>query len=57
MFIQRHEHDYPESVARDFYRDIRVFERLEQGGHFTVAEVPDAMAERIRDFVGSISRR
>ena len=57
VFIQRHEHDYPESVARDFYRDIRVFERLEQGGHFTVAEVPDAMAERIRDFVGSISRR
>ena len=50
IFIQRHEHDYPESVARGFYRDIRIFERLAEGGHFTVAEVPAAMAQRIRAF-------
>lgn len=48
--IQRHEHDYPEVVARDFYRDLRSFERMPEGGHFTVAEVPHAMAARLRDF-------
>ena len=37
--------DYPESLARDFYRDLRVFERLDEGGHFAVAEVPAAMAD------------
>ncbi|MEP6480329.1 MAG: alpha/beta fold hydrolase, partial [Rhodoglobus sp.] len=57
VFVQRHEHDYPESMARGFYRDLRVFERLEQGGHFTVAEVPDAMAQRIRSFVASLSSK
>ncbi len=50
IFIQRHEHDYPESIARDFYRDLRSFERLDEGGHFAVAEVPAAMAERTRAF-------
>ncbi|MGM7665500.1 epoxide hydrolase family protein [Microbacterium sp. A93] len=48
--IQRHEHDYPESVARSFYRDLRSFDRLPEGGHFTVAEVPQEMATRMRDF-------
>ncbi len=48
VHIQRHEHDYPESVARAFYTDLRVFERLDAGGHFTIAEVPDAMADRFR---------
>ncbi|WP_244198672.1 epoxide hydrolase family protein [Microbacterium phyllosphaerae] len=28
VHIQSHEHDYPESLAREFYRDLRVFERL-----------------------------
>ncbi|KRD45290.1 epoxide hydrolase [Cellulomonas sp. Root930] len=51
VFIQRHEHDNPESVARRFYRDLRVFEVLPQGGHFTVAEVPEAMADRVRRFI------
>jgi pimeloyl-ACP methyl ester carboxylesterase len=50
VFIQRHEHDNPESAARRFYRDLRVFERLPEGGHFTVAEVPAAMAQRTRAF-------
>lgn len=50
VFIQRHEADYPESLARAHYRDLRVFERLEEGGHFTVAEIPEAMAHRIRAF-------
>ncbi|NNC11021.1 epoxide hydrolase [Planctomonas sp. JC2975] len=50
VHIQRHEHDYPESVARDFYRDLRTFDRLEHGGHFAVAEVPADMAGRARAF-------
>ena len=50
VFIQRHEADYPETLARSFYRDLRVFERLDEGGHFTVAEVPHVMAARVRDF-------
>jgi pimeloyl-ACP methyl ester carboxylesterase len=54
VFVQRHEADYPESLARDFYRDLRVFERLDEGGHFTAAEVPDSLAERIRRFVVSL---
>ena len=39
-------------VARPprFYRDLRVFERLDEGGHFAVAEVPEAMAARTRSF-------
>ena len=57
VFVQRHEHDNPESVARRFYRDLRVFERLAEGGHFTVAEVPEAMAERVREFVAVGSGR
>jgi epoxide hydrolase len=59
VHIQRHEHDYPESVAREFYRDLRTFERLGEGGHFTVAEVPQAMADRVRAFareIGALSR-
>ncbi|WP_223172804.1 hypothetical protein [Microbacterium sp. NIBRBAC000506063] len=55
IHIQRHENDYPESLARSFYRDIRVFERLQTGGHFAVAEVPGAMAERVRAFASTLS--
>ena len=51
VFVQRHEHDYPEVLARDFYRDLRCFERLDEGGHFAAAEVPEAMAERMRWFL------
>jgi pimeloyl-ACP methyl ester carboxylesterase len=50
VHIQRHEGDYPESLARRFYRDLRVFERLDEGGHFAIAEVPAVMAERVRAF-------
>ena len=50
VFIQRHEGGYPESLARAYYRDLRVFERLSEGGHFAVAEVPHALADRTRAF-------
>ncbi|MGW8482046.1 epoxide hydrolase family protein [Microbacterium sp. NPDC055903] len=54
VHIQRHEHDYPESFARGFYRDLRTFERLERGGHFAAAEVPADLAERMRGFAREI---
>jgi hypothetical protein len=54
VHIQRHEADYPESIARGFYRDLRVFERHDEGGHFTVAEVPETMAQRLRALVDSV---
>lgn len=50
VHIQRHEADYPEALARRFYRDLRTFERLDEGGHFAAAEVPAVMADRVRAF-------
>jgi hypothetical protein len=50
IHIKRHEGDYPESLARRFYRDLRMFERLDDGGHFASAEVPAVMADRVRAF-------
>lgn len=55
IFIQRHEAAYPESLARRHYLDVRVFDRLEEGGHFTVGEVPGEMASRVREFMNSLS--
>lgn len=52
--IQRHEGDYPESVARRFYRDLRSFDRLGEGGHFAVAEAPAEMAGRMRAFAADL---
>ncbi|GAA1830548.1 epoxide hydrolase family protein [Agromyces salentinus] len=54
VHIQRHEAAYPESLVRRHYLDLRVFERLDEGGHFTAAEVPDALAERLRSFARSL---
>jgi pimeloyl-ACP methyl ester carboxylesterase len=54
VFVQRHEADYPEVLARRHYLDLREFDRLEVGGHFTVAEVPVEMAARVRRFVRSV---
>lgn len=56
VHIQRHEGDYPESLARRFYLDLRAFERLDEGGHFAIAEVPAVMAERVRAFAHQIDR-
>jgi len=55
VFIQRHEAGYPESLARRHYLDLRSFDRLDEGGHFTVGEVPDEMAQRVREFVDTLS--
>ncbi|WP_022892533.1 epoxide hydrolase family protein [Agromyces subbeticus] len=55
VFIQRHEADYPESLARRHYLGLREFDRLDEGGHFTAAEVPSELAERVRRFVQSLA--
>jgi pimeloyl-ACP methyl ester carboxylesterase len=54
VYIQRHEAEYPESLARQHYRDLREFGRLEAGGHFTAAEVPGDLAGRMRAFAASV---
>ncbi|QEO14968.1 epoxide hydrolase 1 [Agromyces intestinalis] len=50
VHIQRHEASNPESISRRHYRDLRTFERLDEGGHFTAAEVPEVLADRLRGF-------
>jgi epoxide hydrolase len=52
--IQKHEGDYPETLARRYYLDLRSFDRLTEGGHFAIAEAPEAMAERTRAFASGL---
>lgn len=47
ILIQRYEAAYPRSLAEKSYTDIRSFERLEAGGHFTAWEAPERVAEAI----------
>jgi len=54
VYIQRHEAEYPESIAWQHYRGLREFARLDEGGHFTAAEVPEVLAERMRAFAASV---
>lgn len=54
VWIQRHEADYPESLARSHYLDLRWFDRLDEGGHFAAAEVPEEMAGRVRRFLAML---
>jgi pimeloyl-ACP methyl ester carboxylesterase len=54
VYIQRHEAAYPESIAQQHYRGLREFGRLDEGGHFTAAEVPRDLAERMRAFAASV---
>lgn len=44
ILIQTHEGAYPRSLAEKSYTDIRSFERLTHGGHFTAWENPAAIA-------------
>lgn len=47
IVIQTHEATYPRSLAEKTYTDIRSFERLEHGGHFTAWEAPEAVAATV----------
>lgn len=49
IVVQRHEAGYPRSLAEKSYTDIRSFERLERGGHFTAWEAPYAVARIVRE--------
>jgi len=49
VLIQTHERAYPRSLAEKSYLDLRSFERLESGGHFTAWEAPDDVARVILD--------
>lgn len=49
ILIQRHEAAYPRSLAEKSYSDIRAFERLDRGGHFTAWEAPGAVAAAVRE--------
>jgi pimeloyl-ACP methyl ester carboxylesterase len=57
VHIQRHEHDYPESCARDFYENLLEFERLPEGGHFAAAEAPEAIGDRLRRLAERVAPR
>lgn len=54
VYIQRHEGTYPESIARRHYLDLREFDRLDEGGHFAIGEVPAELAQRVRAFVATL---
>lgn len=47
ILIQTHESAYPRSLAEKSYADIRAFQRLAHGGHFTAWENPTAVADAI----------
>ncbi|WP_348788413.1 epoxide hydrolase family protein [Leifsonia sp. NPDC080035] len=47
ILVQRHEAEYPRSLAEKSYTDIRSFERLSKGGHFTAWEAPGPVAAAI----------
>lgn len=47
IVIQTHEAAYPRSLAEKSYADVRSFQRLSRGGHFTAWENPTAIAAAI----------
>ncbi|MET2010188.1 epoxide hydrolase family protein [Microbacterium chocolatum] len=55
ILINTHERGYPRSLAEKSYTDIRSFERLESGGHFTAWENPHAVAAAIEEHARRVS--
>ncbi len=47
VIVQAHEGEYPGSLARKSYLDLRSFDKLERGGHFTAVEAPGDIARTI----------
>ncbi|GAB4003881.1 epoxide hydrolase [Glycomyces albus] len=56
VLVQTHEGAYPRSLAEKSYLDLRRFDRLERGGHFTAWEAPQAVADAILDLEADIRR-
>ncbi len=48
--VQYREHGFPQSYAARTYRDIRAWQQLPSGGHFTVKQSPDLVATAMREF-------
>jgi pimeloyl-ACP methyl ester carboxylesterase len=55
VIVQQHERKYPRSIAERTYDDIRSFELLARGGHFTALEASAEVARVIREFVANVS--
>ncbi|MCU1423123.1 MAG: epoxide hydrolase [Microbacteriaceae bacterium] len=55
IMVQQHERGYPRSLAARTYDDIRSFDALEHGGHFTASEAPKAVADVIRRFARGLA--
>ena len=53
--VQRHEREYPRELAERTYSHLRSFHLLPRGGHFTAAEEPGLLAERIREFTSTLA--
>jgi pimeloyl-ACP methyl ester carboxylesterase len=53
--VQQHERKYPREIAERTYTDLRFFNLLERGGHFTAAEAPDLVAADLRKFVATLA--
>jgi pimeloyl-ACP methyl ester carboxylesterase len=52
--VQQHERLYPRETAERTYTDLRFFNTLPRGGHFTAAEEPALVAADIRAFVATL---
>ncbi|RXZ46777.1 epoxide hydrolase [Agromyces fucosus] len=48
--VQYREHGFPQSYAARTYRDIRAWQQLPSGGHFTVKQSPELVAAAMREF-------
>lgn len=48
--VQHREHGFPQSYAARTYRDIRAWQQLPSGGHFTVKQSPALVATAMREF-------
>ena len=55
IIVQQHERGYPLSLAERTYDDIRSFDPLEHGGHFTASEAAPAVAAIIRRFAAGLA--
>lgn len=54
--VQYGEHGFPRSYAERTYRDIRFWNDLPEGGHFTVKQSPELVATDMRTFFRPLRR-
>lgn len=54
VLVQRHEREYPRSMAEASYTDLRSFRVLDRGGHFVAAEAPFDVADAVRGLLAQL---